>query len=105
MQNMAFNLVVKPIVYTDLDDAIVWYENKVKGLGKRFLFQVEKAKQQIQSNPHHYSIFHKNIRRVLVDKFPYKIYYLISEETVLILGISHAKRSKAFINRRLKVTE
>jgi len=58
---MAFNVLVKPIVYADLDEAIDWYEHKVKGLGKRFLLQVEKARQQIQLNPYHYSIFHKKL--------------------------------------------
>ena len=100
---MGFNLIIKPIVFFDLQDAIDWYERESLGLGKRFLSKVEVAKNQIINNPYHYSIFHQDVRRILIEKFPYKIYYIINDTTVIIIGISHGKRSKAFVHRRLKL--
>jgi len=33
---MAFKLVIKPIVFVDAEETIVYYEKKSSGLGKRF---------------------------------------------------------------------
>ena len=36
MGNMVFEIIIKPIVWFDLDEIISWYENERKGLGKQF---------------------------------------------------------------------
>lgn len=33
---MVFELLIKPIVFVDIDEAIEYYENQLAGLGKRF---------------------------------------------------------------------
>jgi len=99
---MAFKLIVKPIAYNDIDEAIEWYESKSKGLGKRFLFEIEQLIVKISESPFNYSIYHKTVRRILFSKFPYKIYYTVHQDTITVLGIYHGKRSKAFVNKRLK---
>ena len=33
---MAFKLLIKPIVFVDIDEAVGYYKKKVNGLGKRF---------------------------------------------------------------------
>lgn len=33
---MAFKLLIKPIVFVDIDEAVDYNEKKVNGLGKRF---------------------------------------------------------------------
>ena len=100
---MAFKIIIKPIAYLDLEEAIDWYESETKGLGNHFLFELERCKNKIANNPQHYRIYHKDARRIILTKFPYKIFYRIREETVVVLGIHHGKRSKAFVNRRLKL--
>jgi hypothetical protein len=34
--NNTFKVVILPLAREDLKEATLWYENKVKGLGKRF---------------------------------------------------------------------
>ncbi|MBC7589174.1 MAG: hypothetical protein H7178_12535 [Chitinophagaceae bacterium] len=100
---MTFNLTVKPIVFFDLQDATDWYEFKASGLGKRFQIMVDETIAKIASNPHYSGFFYKEIRRSLVKKFPFKIYYIVDMNNIVIIGISHSKRGAAFVANRLKL--
>jgi hypothetical protein len=100
---MAFNIVVKPIVWFDLEEAITWYENERSGLGKQFFDNFEDAKEKIKISPNNYLNIIPGVKRILVKKFPYKVFYTISDNTVFIIGLTHAKRSNAFVRKRLKI--
>ena len=102
---MVFKLIIKPIAFTDADEAVTYYEKKLKGLGNRFYNSLLVSLEEIQSNPFHHSFIKQPVRRHIISKFPYKIYYLVSKEMIYVIGISHAKRSNAFVKRRLKLLE
>jgi plasmid stabilization system protein ParE len=99
---MAFKIIFKSLAYNDIDEAVEWYESNSKGLGKRFLHEIELLLLRISASPFNYRVYHKTVRRILFNKFPYKIYYVVHQDTIVVLGIYHGKRSKAFVNRRLK---
>ena len=99
---MGFKLIIKPVVWLDLDEAIEWYEKESPGLGKRFIKNFEEAKEKILKQPTAYSNVTPEVRRILLKNFPYKIFYHFSAYTVFIIGLAHTKRSKAFIRRKLK---
>ena len=48
---MAFEIIVKPIVFLDIDEAMLWYENEQKGLSLRFFKFFERAIETIKKNP------------------------------------------------------
>jgi hypothetical protein len=100
---MAFNIIIKPIVFLDTEEAVVYYEKQVNGLGKRFYNQFLHSLNNIQSKPFTYSFVKNPVRRCRVLNFPYNIYYIIAEEDIFILGISHAKRSNAFVKKRVRL--
>jgi toxin ParE1/3/4 len=35
---------------------------------------------------------HKEVRRVLMKRFPYALFYLIQEESIVVVACFHAKR-------------
>lgn len=75
------------------DDAIVifdWYEEKLNGLGDRFINELEIAAK-----------WNKSIRRVVMRKFPYKLFYKIYDDKIVILAIIHARRSNRYLKKRL----
>lgn len=99
---MAFSLMIKPIAYVDIDEIVAWYEKAAPGLGKRFLTNMDWALKKIQSNPNAFTYVKYPVRRIIVEKFPYKILYQVTGEVIIILGICHAKRNSAFIKRRFR---
>ena len=86
------------------EDAIVifdWYEEKLSGLGDRFIKELEIAKVDLLNNPLVFAIRKKNIRRMVMRKFPYKLFYKIYDDKIVILAIIHARRSSRFVKGRL----
>jgi len=100
---MAFEIVVKPIVFLDLDEAMMWYEYEQKGLSARFFKSFERAIVTIKKNPKAFLEVTPGVKRILLRKFPYKVFYTVSKNTIFILGVFHAKRSNAFIRKRLQL--
>lgn len=80
---MAFEIIIKPIVFVDADEAIEYYEKKSRGLGHRFYNKMIESLNEIQSNPYNYSYVKKPVRRHRISKYPYKIFYVVSKETIL----------------------
>jgi plasmid stabilization system protein ParE len=100
---MVFKLSIRPIALIDIDDAVAWYEKELKGLGNRFLQKLDEAFKRLSRNPQHCLIVSDPVRRILLKSFPYKILYLIEgNNTVVIIGVIHVKRSKRYIKKRLK---
>lgn len=100
---MAFDVVFHLDASADLTKAILWYESKSTGLGKRFFLHFEEALLKISNHPDHYGfIIAKLVRRCVMKKFPYAVHYLHQDHRIYILGVYHIKRSNAFKRKRLR---
>ena len=66
-----------------------WYESQLEGLGYRFVDQLDQAIQKAHENPQHYQAVHREIRRVLVRRFPYAVFFVAEPERVVVLAILH----------------
>ena len=100
---MDFNTIIKPIALDEAEEAVIYYETELTGLGNRFYNSFLLALNEIQLNPFAFSYIKKPVRRHIIKKYPYKIFYIITQQTIFIIGISHAKRSNAFVKKRLKL--
>jgi len=86
-------LVVRPEAETEISEAFEWYEERVSGLGSDFLLNVDGALQSILRNPHRFPVIHKNLRRALIRRFPYQIFFVLEKHRIVILAVFHAKQS------------
>lgn len=77
---------------SELNEAIDYYESKVDGLGRAFLFEVERVSKFIQQNPESAPIILKVVRRKILSRFPYSIMYSIVNGSIRILAIANHKR-------------
>jgi len=89
---MTYSLVISSPADADLAQAANWYELQRKGLGDDFLMCVEAALRLIELLPMKHSIAFKNIRRAIVRRFPYAIYYIIEAKKIFIIAIHHHRR-------------
>ena len=90
---MTRELVVRPEAETEISEAFEWYEARVSGLGSDFLLSVDAALHAILRNPQRFPVIHKNLRRILIRRFPYQIFFLLEKHRIVILAVFHAKRS------------
>jgi len=73
---MKYPIIIRPQAEDEIQSAYYWYEKRREGLGKDFLLCIEEIIERISRSPHLYPIVYKNIRRALVRRFPYSIFYL-----------------------------
>ena len=98
---MKYSLLVSETAYEDAAVIFDWYETKLAGLGDRFINELEVAKADLLNNPLAFAKWNKSIRRMVMRKFPYKLFYKIYEDEILILAIIHARRSNRYLKRKL----
>jgi len=93
-------LIIKPLAEIDAKEAMLWYNDKLEGLGREFLLSLDAKINAIQRNPKQFPIKYKNIRRALIDRFPYGIFYIVKNNTIYILAIIHTKRNPTTWKKR-----
>jgi len=98
---MKYKVIIRPEAEDDLEIAFAWYENKRKGLGYEFLLQVDAGMRFLSRNPEIHSLEYKGTRKHLIKRFPYKIIYLIEKHRLIVLAITHGKRSPALLKKRI----
>jgi len=76
----------------ELNDAAIFFENELTGLGLRFLSAVEAATVHIQQHPEASPIIAKNVRRKVLRKFPYSVMFSIQPDRIRILAIANQRR-------------
>lgn len=86
-------VIIQPEAEADIDDAYQWYESQRKGLGESFLLCIEESLSRVSRTPLIYSIVYKKIRRVLIHRFPFGIFYIEGEKSITVLAVLHARRN------------
>ncbi len=97
---MNYEVLIRSEAGTDLLDAVVYYEEKLKGLGNEFINYFESALEIISNQPESFPIVYKNVRRALIRRFPFGIHYIIEEKKVIILAVFHFSRDPKGWKRR-----
>ena len=90
---MSYQLKIRDAAEVDLRDAYEYYEECRQGLGQDFVLCVEDSFNKILRNPQHYPVLHKNIHRTLVKRFPFGIFYVVKENTIIVLAVMHGNRN------------
>lgn len=89
---MTWLLLVRPEAERDLAQARDWYDRKVAGLGDEFLDEIAGAMRELAHNPQLPRLYFLNFRRVLLRRFPYKLFYQVIGDRVIIFRVIHAKQ-------------
>lgn len=99
---MQRELVVRPEASADVLEASRWYDERVDGLGMRFLDQLDAAMTSIRESPSKYPVYRNEIRRMRVNKFPYAVFFAITESRVIVLGVFHLYRDPRRLRKTLR---
>lgn len=87
------NLVYDPRVEDDLVDAAAFYEARSPGLGEDFLAELRQVVDEILRAPDSWQrVDGGPVRRGLLVRFPYAVYYHAVPERVLVLRVMHTRR-------------
>jgi plasmid stabilization system protein ParE len=97
---MTRRFIVRPRAERDIQSAHDWYESQEPGLGERFLEAVQKRLEAIRDFPESCPIIYRDVRRAVVSRFPYLVFYVVQPTRVTVLAVLHHSRSPATWPRR-----
>ena len=90
--NVTWNVLIRANAEKDLDAARKWYNRQRSGLGDEFLVAIAEALTRLEQDPELYRVLYKGFRRVLVERFPYKIFYQLRGNNVVVFRVLHHAR-------------
>jgi plasmid stabilization system protein ParE len=89
---MSYSLQIEPEAEADIEAARRWYEAQRSGLGDEFLDCLRDTLRRILRNPRAYGVVHQDLRRALIRRFPYGVFYRLRGEEIAVVGVFHGSR-------------
>ncbi len=89
---MIRDVILRGKADAELAEAALWYEDRSPGLGSEFLLCVEAVLNSVMRNAEMYPVIQQDVRRALVRRFPYAVFFVIEEARIVVLGVLHARR-------------
>ena len=87
-------IVYHPSAEQELIDSAAYYESNLEGLGEEFLTAIDHALDSIEESPLAYYFSHPDLtmRRYPVKRFPFFLYYRISNELIEVFAVAHQSK-------------
>jgi len=90
---MKKEILIRPVAELEIAEAYRWYEERRDGLGNDFLLCMEESFEKIDRSPEQYPVVHREVRRALMRRFPYGIFYIHEKERIVVLSVFHGSRN------------
>jgi plasmid stabilization system protein ParE len=85
-------LIYHPDAEVELIEAAQYYERRVATLGVQLLNEADQTVSISLSAPERWKIISEDVRRCLMLRFPYAIYYRSTPDCIRILAFKHHSR-------------
>ena len=95
-----FSLLINPFAEADLIDAKDWYDLQKDNLSVEFVEEVKKSIFRIQENPKQFPVVKKNIRKALVKRFPFLIFFYVEKDIINVFAVFHTHRNPLIWKKR-----
>ena len=82
--------------------AIAYYADINPRLAESFINAFESGIEEILTYPEAWQIVEEDVRRYLIKRFPFGIYYCIETDRVMIYAVMHMSRDPKYWKDRLK---
>ena len=89
---MKYQLKIRPEASADIAEAFSWYEDQRAGLGLEFDEELGRTFGYMTDMPLGSRLVHRGIRRALMHRFPFSVYYSVSDDLVEIRAVLHYRR-------------
>lgn len=90
---MAFSLKFSSRALREIGAAQEWYELQSPGLGEEFIVAMELQLKRLEQAPLLYAEVIPNVRRALLPRFPYGLFYAVKGDLVYVLAVLHDSRN------------
>ena len=84
---MAYRLKLSSRALRETGEAQEWYELQSSGLGEEFIAAIELQLKRLEQAPLLYAEVIPNVRRALLPRFPYGLFYTVRVDLVYVLAV------------------
>ncbi|MFO0808845.1 MAG: type II toxin-antitoxin system RelE/ParE family toxin [Gemmataceae bacterium] len=92
---MSLPIVLRDEAQAEFDEAFDWYDAQRAGLGAVFVAEVQKVFDRIAANPLIHQAVFADIRKGVVRRFPYCVFYRPHPNRVEVIAVFHTSRDPA----------
>lgn len=86
-----------PAVEAELQEIRNFYETRSPGLGREFIDEFERLAHRLAATPGRWMVLESDIRRALMQRFPYVIYFRsTASDRIRITVVKHQRRHPAY---------
>ncbi len=89
---MNLRLFVREEAKADIREARRWYAVRAAGLGAEYTRAVRAMLAAVERNPRQFPIARGEVRRALLLRFPYALYFSPETERIVVIGCLHGRR-------------
>jgi len=97
---VTLEVLLRPEAQAEMAEAAAWYGRQREGLGDEYLLEVERCLERIGATPNAAIVWRGDIRRRHVERFPYHVFYRVTERHIDVVAIVHEKRRPAVFEGR-----
>lgn len=98
---MNYQVYIRPDAEEELQEIIAWYYGISEELTLKFFDEFYQKLDILSDTPLIYQKVHHNYRRVLLNKFPYAVYYQVFDKRIGIFAIIHGAKNPEQLTQRL----
>ena len=89
---MSYEVQIRRAAELDVAEVQLWYEAQRSVLGSEFHSEVSQVIDRLAETPLIYQVAYQGIRRAIVQRFPYLIWYRVLDEVVVVLACTQGRR-------------
>jgi len=98
---LSYEVQIRRSAELEIAEAQVWYESQQSGLGREFRTEISRVIDRLAETPFVYQIVHRNVRRAIIRRFPYLVWYRVIGANVIVIACTYAGRDPKYVKARL----
>ena len=89
---MSRRLTLRIQAEVDIDEVVRWYETERAGLGIEFIRNLNLLLDRVQEQPFQFPVVEQDVRRGMVSRFPYGVFFTVNDDEILVFAVLHLHR-------------
>ena len=89
---MIHHVILSPDAEDGISSALRWYFQKDLSLPSGFTAELEATLNRIARYPRQFPPVGGRLRRALMTRFPYSIYFTLSQRTIVVVAVLHQRQ-------------
>lgn len=95
-------LVIRKDAEADIAEGCHWYELKRSGLGHEFIEEISATLGAVHAEPLRFPVIHRQLRRAIVHRFPYGVFFLKRPDAVIVVAVMYLGRNPRRFHGRVR---